>query len=49
VRAYGYDRRLDRGILESDRCRSAQVTWYTDDEEHVMEWVAPPNVVAATG
>jgi 4,5-dihydroxyphthalate decarboxylase len=21
------------------------VTWYTDDEEHVTEWVAPPNVV----
>jgi 4,5-dihydroxyphthalate decarboxylase len=21
------------------------VTWYTDDEEHVTEWVAPPNVM----
>src|SRR5262245_61423462 len=35
-----------RGILESEYgVDPAQVTWYTDDEEHVTEWVAPPNVV----
>jgi 4,5-dihydroxyphthalate decarboxylase len=35
-----------RGILESEYAVDpAQVTWYTDDEEHVTEWVAPPNVV----
>jgi 4,5-dihydroxyphthalate decarboxylase len=35
-----------RGILESEYdVDPAKVTWYTDDEEHVTEWVAPPNVV----
>ncbi|MGH8055749.1 MAG: hypothetical protein ACREOH_00730, partial [Candidatus Entotheonellia bacterium] len=35
-----------RGMLESEYgVDPAQVTWYTDDEEHVTEWVAPPNVV----
>ncbi len=35
-----------RGILESEYdVDPARVTWYTDDEEHVTEWVAPPNVV----
>jgi 4,5-dihydroxyphthalate decarboxylase len=35
-----------RGILESEYdVDPAQVAWYTDDEEHVTEWVAPPNVV----
>ena len=31
-----------RGILESEYgVDPAQVTWYTDDEEHVTEWVPP--------
>jgi 4,5-dihydroxyphthalate decarboxylase len=35
-----------RGVLESEYdVDPARVTWYTDDEEHVTEWVAPPNVV----
>jgi 4,5-dihydroxyphthalate decarboxylase len=35
-----------RGILESEfDIDSTGVIWYTDDEEHVTEWVAPPNVV----
>jgi 4,5-dihydroxyphthalate decarboxylase len=35
-----------RGILESEYdLDPARVTWYTDDEEHVTEWVPPPNVV----
>jgi 4,5-dihydroxyphthalate decarboxylase len=35
-----------RGILESEYgVDPAQVTWYTDDEEHVTEWVPPSNVV----
>jgi 4,5-dihydroxyphthalate decarboxylase len=35
-----------RGILESEYAVDpATITWYTDDEEHVTEWVAPPNVV----
>jgi 4,5-dihydroxyphthalate decarboxylase len=35
-----------RGILESEYgVDPAKVTWYTDDEEHVMEWVPPPNVI----
>jgi 4,5-dihydroxyphthalate decarboxylase len=35
-----------RGILQSEYgVDPAQVTWYTDDEEHVTEWMAPPNVV----
>jgi 4,5-dihydroxyphthalate decarboxylase len=35
-----------RGILEAEYdVDPAEVTWYTDDEEHVTEWVAPPNVV----
>lgn len=35
-----------RGILESEYgVDPAQVTWYTDDEEHVTEWVPPANVV----
>jgi 4,5-dihydroxyphthalate decarboxylase len=35
-----------RGMLQSEYgVDPAQVTWYTDDEEHVREWTAPPNVV----
>ena len=35
-----------RGILESEYgVDPAQVTWYTDDEEHVTEWSPPSNVV----
>jgi 4,5-dihydroxyphthalate decarboxylase len=35
-----------RGMLESEYgVDPARVTWYTDDEEHVTEWIAPPNVV----
>ena len=35
-----------RGILESEYgVDPAQVTWYTDDEEHVTEWIPPSNVV----
>jgi 4,5-dihydroxyphthalate decarboxylase len=35
-----------RGILESEYgVDPAQVTWYTDDEEHVTEWVPPSHVV----
>jgi len=35
-----------RGILESEYgVDPAQVAWYTDDEEHVTEWVPPSNVV----
>jgi 4,5-dihydroxyphthalate decarboxylase len=35
-----------RGILESEYgVDPAQVIWYTDDEEHVTEWVPPSNVV----
>jgi 4,5-dihydroxyphthalate decarboxylase len=35
-----------RGILESEYgVDPAQVTWYTDDEEHVTEWIPPANVV----
>lgn len=35
-----------RGVLESEYgVDPARVTWYTDDEEHVTEWVPPPNVV----
>jgi 4,5-dihydroxyphthalate decarboxylase len=35
-----------RGILASEYAVDpARITWYTDDEEHVTEWVAPPNVV----
>ena len=35
-----------RGILQSEYgVDPTRVTWYTDDEEHVTEWVPPPNVV----
>jgi 4,5-dihydroxyphthalate decarboxylase len=35
-----------RGMLESEYgVDPARITWYTDDEEHVTEWVPPPNVV----
>jgi 4,5-dihydroxyphthalate decarboxylase len=35
-----------RGMLQAEYgVDPAQVTWYTDDEEHVTEWMAPPNVV----
>ena len=35
-----------RGILESEYgVDPTQVTWYTDDEEHVTEWGPPSNVV----
>ena len=35
-----------RGILQPEYdVDPARVTWYTDDEEHVTEWVPPPNVV----
>ncbi len=43
---HGHDRRLDSRHPESEYdVDPAQVNWYTDDEEHVTEWVAPPNVV----
>jgi 4,5-dihydroxyphthalate decarboxylase len=35
-----------RGLLHSEYgVDPATVTWYTDDEEHVQEWVPPPNVI----
>lgn len=35
-----------RGMLASEYgVDPARVTWYTDDEEHVTEWVPPANVV----
>src|SRR5207342_1252859 len=35
-----------RGILQSEYdVDPARLTWYTDDEEHVTEWVPPSNVV----
>jgi 4,5-dihydroxyphthalate decarboxylase len=35
-----------RGILQSEYgVDPGRITWYTDDEEHVREWVPPPNVV----
>lgn len=37
-----------RGLLQSEYgVDPATITWYTDDEEHVQEFVAPPNVIAA--
>lgn len=34
-----------RGVLQSEYgVDPARVTWVTDDEEHVTEWVPPPNV-----
>jgi len=37
-----------RGLLQSEYgVDPSTITWYTDDEEHVREFVAPPNVVAA--
>jgi 4,5-dihydroxyphthalate decarboxylase len=37
-----------RGLLQSEYgVDPATITWYTDDEEHVREFVAPANVVAA--
>jgi 4,5-dihydroxyphthalate decarboxylase len=47
VRAYTVTTGVwSRGILESEYgVEPAQVTWYTDDEEHVTEWNPPPNVV----
>ncbi|MBI3325566.1 MAG: ABC transporter substrate-binding protein, partial [Nitrospinae bacterium] len=47
VRAYTVTTGVwSRGILESEYdVEPAKVTWYTDDEEHVTEWVAPPNVL----
>src|SRR5712692_897345 len=34
-----------RGVLQSEYdLDPARVTWVTDDEEHVTEWVPPPNV-----
>jgi 4,5-dihydroxyphthalate decarboxylase len=39
-----------RGILQSEYgVDPAKITWITDDEEHVQEYVAPPNVVASGG
>jgi len=35
-----------RGMLEDEYdVDPARVTWYTDDEEHMTEWVPPANVV----
>jgi 4,5-dihydroxyphthalate decarboxylase len=35
-----------RGILQSEYgVDPSRLTWYTDDEEHVQEWVPPPNVI----
>jgi 4,5-dihydroxyphthalate decarboxylase len=47
VRAYTVTTGVwSRGILASEYAVDpATVTWYTDDEEHVTEWLAPPNVV----
>jgi len=37
-----------RGLLQSEYgVDPSTITWYTDDEEHVQEFQAPPNVVAA--
>jgi 4,5-dihydroxyphthalate decarboxylase len=37
-----------RGLLQSEYgVDPSTITWYTDDEEHVQEFKAPPNVVAA--
>jgi 4,5-dihydroxyphthalate decarboxylase len=39
-----------RGILQSEYgVDASKITWITDDEEHVQEFVAPSNVVASTG
>jgi 4,5-dihydroxyphthalate decarboxylase len=39
-----------RGILQSEYAVDpATITWITDDEEHVQEYIAPPNVVASGG
>jgi 4,5-dihydroxyphthalate decarboxylase len=39
-----------RGILQSEYgVDASKITWITDDEEHVQEYVAPPNVVASSG
>ncbi len=39
-----------RGILQSEYgVDPAAITWVTDDEEHVSEYVPPPNVVASDG
>ena len=47
VRAYTVTTGVwSRGLLESEYdVDPAKVAWYTDDEEHVTEWFAPPNVV----
>ncbi len=46
VRAYTVTTGLwTRGVLQSEYdVDPARVTWVTDDEEHVTEWVPPPNV-----
>jgi 4,5-dihydroxyphthalate decarboxylase len=39
-----------RGILQNEYgVDPAKITWITDDEEHVQEFVAPPNVQASGG
>lgn len=39
-----------RGILQSEYgVDPSKITWITDDEEHVQEFVAPPNVVPSSG
>jgi len=39
-----------RGILQNEYgVDPAAITWITDDEEHVQEYVAPPNVRASDG
>jgi 4,5-dihydroxyphthalate decarboxylase len=39
-----------RGILQSEYgVDPSSIAWYTDDEEHVTEYQAPPNVVASSG
>jgi 4,5-dihydroxyphthalate decarboxylase len=39
-----------RGILQNEYgVDPAGITWITDDEEHVQEFTAPPNVIASDG
>jgi len=39
-----------RGILQSEYgVDASKITWITDDEEHVQEFVAPPNVIPSSG
>jgi 4,5-dihydroxyphthalate decarboxylase len=39
-----------RGILQAEYgVDPSSIAWYTDDEEHVQEWVPPSNVIALPG